>query len=202
MYSKLVALILLLVNFHPWQVPEKATPQSQNDVKTLARTVMTELKNKDFAKLATLIHPQKGLRFEPYSTPFFQGQLFTKQEFQKASTSSKKYTWGSYDGSGEPIELSFSDYYKKFVYNKDFLKLEPKYYPENFKKYTHNGLEAYDPNDNDWDKNYPEASAAYYYWPDPEYGEGGGDWASITLVFEKEKTVWYLVAIIHDQWQI
>lgn len=36
------------------------------DIIPIAYKVLLQIKNKDFKKLSLIIHPKKGLRFEPY----------------------------------------------------------------------------------------------------------------------------------------
>src|SRR5690606_8352268 len=105
----------------------------------------------------------------------------------------KEFLWGYYDGSGEPIKLSVSSYFDKFVYDRDFLNAPQQ--QVNIILGQGNSL-------NNMKELYPSSDFTEFYFPGfkPEYG--GMDWVSLRLVFKKEKSKAYLLAIIHDQWTI
>jgi len=156
--------------------------------------VLTAIKNYDLEKLASAVHPDKGVRFSPYGYVDVDKDLvFTAEKVKKLATDSTLYHWGYYDGSGEPIRLKFSDYYKKFIYDVDFLNAEQVGYNKTLGhgNSLNNSFEVY--------KN--SIIVEYYFSGfDPQYG--GMDWRSLRLVFEKKGDIWYLVGIIHDQWTI
>lgn len=217
MASKLIALILILLNFPASMVGEKPNikgtkveqisssrlAQAKPALDSKAKETLSALKTKNFEKLASIIHPQKGIRFEPYSAENFDGASFSALEFKQILHSREKILWGTYDGSGEPIEATFNEYYQKFIYSHDFAALQPvdSVSMEYWKKNLKNSLSVYVPGNN-WEKNYPDARVFYYSWPDPEYGDGQGSWGALALVFEMKNNEWYLSAIGHDQWQI
>jgi len=156
--------------------------------------VLAAIKAKDMETLAQAVHPDKGVRFSPYAYVNTETNLvFTSDQIRKLPSDEKVYVWGSYDGSGEPIELSFADYYNKFVYDKDFLHAEEIGYNKILGKGNSliNISEVY-----------PEAKFVEYHFPGFEPKYEGMDWKSLRLVFEKKASVWYLVGIIHDQWTI
>src|SRR5690606_28406513 len=73
--------------------------------------VIELIKEKDMKGLSEFVHPTKGLRFSPYAyVDVEKDQVFTKEEVAKLGEDTKTYTWGNYDGSGEPIDLNFNDY--------------------------------------------------------------------------------------------
>jgi hypothetical protein len=159
-----------------------------------AMDILTAIKNYDMEKLAGAIHPDKGVRFSPYGYVDVDNNLiFTADEVKNLSTDSKTYLWGHYDGSGEPINLKFSDYYKIFIYDVDFVNAEQVGYNKtlSFGNSLNNSFEVY--------KN--SIIVEYYFSGfDPQYE--GMDWRSLKLVFEKKDDIWYIVGIIHDQWTI
>ena len=154
--------------------------------------VLTAIKNYDMEKLADAVHPDKGIRFSPYGYVDVNNDLvFTAEKVKNLAVDSKKYFWGHYDGSGEPIILNFSDYYKKFIYDVDFVNAEQVGYNKTLGhgNSLNNNFEVY--------KN--SIIVEYYFSGfDPQYE--GMDWKSLRLVFEKKNDTWYLVGIIHDQW--
>ncbi len=109
--------------------------------------------------------------------------------------------WGRYDGSGEPIRLSFREYVDRFVDDAP---------------YAASGQVAVDTRQgagtvaDDAAEAYPGGRIVEYHVPGTDPSSGGMDWKSLRLVFEKrrgegdagEPGRWYLVGIIHDQWTI
>ncbi|HHV97046.1 MAG TPA: hypothetical protein GXX37_11340 [Clostridiaceae bacterium] len=159
-----------------------------------AREVLTAIKNYDMSKLADAIHPDKGIRFSPYGYVDVDNDLvFTAEEVRNLDSDSKTYLWGYYDGSGEPITLNFSDYYKKFIYDVDFLNAE---------QVGYNKILGQGNSLNNSSEVYKNSIIVEYHFSgfDPQYN--GMDWRSLRLAFEKKGDIWYLVAIIHDQWTI
>ncbi|HAA25207.1 MAG TPA: hypothetical protein DCE11_03680 [Ruminiclostridium sp.] len=159
-----------------------------------ATNVLTAIKNYDMEKLADAVHPDKGVRFSPYAYVDVDKDLvFTAEEVKNLAADTKTYLWGYYDGSGEPINLSFSDYYKRFIYDADFLNAEQVGYNE--------ALGHGNTINNSFDV-YENSIIVEYHFSgfDPQYV--GMDWRSLRLVFEKKDDAWYLVGIIHDEWTI
>jgi hypothetical protein len=200
----LLVLLLTLMQRNPSKAQSTNSLDSvenkipKKDISPIAHKVLLQIKNNDFKKLSLIIHPKKGLRFEPYVEQNWCGISFSTKAFKKAYASSKKYIWGHYDGSGEPIRLSFGDYYKNFIYAKDYNVIAPKYYTTQSipQKYS---ADAADIAKSDWVQNYPHGIVAYYYYPNPAQDM---DWSAIGLVFEKLNNKWYLVAILRDAWRI
>jgi hypothetical protein len=105
----------------------------------------------------------------------------------------KVYTWGIYDGSGLPINLTSAEYYNKFIYDVDFI---------NAPEISYNRIIGKGSTINNAFEVYPNTIIVEYHFSgfDPKYE--GMDWRSLRLVFEEKDIVWYLIGIIHDQWTI
>jgi hypothetical protein len=103
------------------------------------------------------------------------------------------YNWGTYDGSGMPIELTFREYYEEFVYDVDFAR--PDVVGFNERVGQGNSIDNIA-------SAYPDGVMVEYHFEgfDPEYA--GMDWRSLRLVFEEKDGIWYLVGVVHDQWTI
>lgn len=158
-----------------------------------AETVITALKHQDMKQLQRYIHPEKGVRFSPYATIDAEHDLvFKAGQLPGLPQDKTVYTWGTYDGSGAPIQLSFSDYYKRFVYDRDYAKPEKIGYNELVKQGNSviNIREAY-PN---------SIFVETHFSRDADHNEMG--WSSLRLVFQQHAEAWYLVGIVHDQWTI
>jgi hypothetical protein len=171
--------------------PDASTdPQAQ--LKNTAHEVIGYLRDRDLKSLVQWIDPEQGLRFSPYSHINKDTDLVFKADKLPTFKDTNKLKWGTADGSGEPIELSFRDYYEKFVYNQDFegapnVNVNKIIGTGNVK---FNGLEVY-----------PNASFVEYHFPGFDKQLNGMDWQSLVLVFvPSAANDWKLVAIVHGQW--
>ncbi len=173
---------------------EKKEPVS---VEARSREAILALKNDDMEKLADMVHPDKGVRFTPYAyvnTDTEGGNLvFNVEQVRNFPNDNKKYTWGYFDGTGEPIVLTPEEYFKKFVYTADFANAEQTSINKTIG--TGNALE------NQFEV-YPEATIMEYYFSGFDEQYQGMDWQSLRLAFEELDDNWYLVGIIHNQWTI
>jgi len=163
-------------------------------IKETSDKVIRALKDKDAQAISDFVHPEKGVRFTPYtSVDLKQDLVFTAEEVKNFFNDKKKYMWGYYDGIGDEIILTPAEYYDVFVYSKDFANAEKIGYNEilSYGNAVENQFEAY-----------PGAIIVEYYFSgfDPKYE--GMDWQSLRLVFEEYKGDWKLSGIIHNQWTI
>jgi hypothetical protein len=155
-----------------------------------ARQTILALKERDMQQLARLVHPQQGVVFSPYGFVGEERLSFKAEQLPGALNDPTIYTWGSYDGSGEPIDLSFDAYFKRFVYSQDFAQAPQIAYNRIIREGYH--ADQFDPN----------SIMVEYHFPgfDPRFE--GMDWESLRLVFQQAEQRWYLVGIIHNQWTI
>lgn len=156
--------------------------------------VMGLLKDKNMDELANYVHPTKGVRFSPYPYVDVENdQVFTPDELSNALESNEVYNWGNYDGSGEPINLTFEDYYDRFIYDVDFAN--PELIGNNTIIGEGNAIENVE-------EAYPNSRFIEFYFSGFNSEYGGADWRSLKLVFEENEGSWYLVGIIHGEWTI
>lgn len=178
------------------------TPGSDNFVLTptdtllfqLSNEILTAIKEKDFAKLSSYVHPLLGIRFSPYAfIDTLHHQRLLPAELIRLGRQDKRLAWGSYDGSGEPILLDLTKYIGEFVYDADFLVAPQK---------SVNKILASGNSLNNLKTIYPGADFTEFFFPgfDPKYG--GMDWKTLRLVFQTVDKKPRLVAIIHDEWTI
>lgn len=163
------------------------------EVVALAQTVAGALKTADYSRLEEFILPEFCLRFSPY--PYLQASdlAFCPGQLGGLSGSNTLYSWGRYDGSGEPIELSFDSYHQRFVYDQDFF--QPEIVGLNQEVSSGNAI-------NNIPEIFPDGMIVEYHFSgfDPQYG--GMDWRSLRMVFVQEKGGWFLVALVHGEWTI
>lgn len=163
-------------------------------IEETADKVINAIGNRDTEALSEYVHPVKGVRFTPYTYVSLEQDIaFDKDEIKNFFEDENTYLWGYYDGSGEEIRLTPSEYYEKSIYTADFINAEKVGYNEVLS--SGNMLE------NQFDV-YDNAIVVEYYFSgfNPEYE--GLDWQSLRLVFEEYEGNWKLVGIIHNQWTI
>lgn len=163
-------------------------------IKETAYEVLEAIRDKDAEKISAFVHPTKGLRFTPYTYVSVEDDpVFTQEEMKNFFRDRKKYLWGYYDGIGDEIILTPSEYYEKFVYTADFVEAEEVGYNEVLSSgnMLENQFEVYE-----------NPIVVEHYFPnfDPDFY--GMDWRSLRLVFEEYEGSWVLVGIIHNQWTI
>jgi hypothetical protein len=161
----------------------------------LNKEILNLIKKKDYQSLSNHIHPTSGLRFTPYATVNLNNDVVVKpKELVKMMKDNDTHLfWGSYDGTGDPIDLTTKDYFAQFVYDADFLNAE---------KITINKSSAKGNSINNIDSIYPECDYVENYFSGFDKQYGGMDWRALRLVFQKEGERYYLVGIVHDQWTI
>jgi len=166
--------------------------QAQTIIATRSQEVLLALKQKDMKKLASFVHPTKGVRFTPYSYVNLKEDLvFQSSNLKSVLEDTTRHLWGYYDATGKPIKETFLKYYDKFVYDQDFSNAEK----IGFQKILGSGNTA-----NNVFEVYPQAIVVEYFFSGFNPKLDGMDWESLRLVFEKEGDNWFLVGIIHDQW--
>jgi hypothetical protein len=157
-----------------------------------ANDVLLALKNRDMQKLSSFVHPTRGVRFSPYASVDLKKDLvFSTQKISNLLHDKQSYHWGAFDGSGEPIQLSFEEYYKKFIYDADFINAVT--IANNYRAGNGNSIDNIK-------QAYPNAVFIEYHFPGFDKQYSGIDWKSLRLVFEKKNDIWYLIGIVHDQW--
>ena len=164
-----------------------------DEVIALAQTVAAALKESDYKRLELIVHPESCLRFSPYPNLQSSDLTFCPDQLADLPGSSTLYSWGQYDGSGEPIQLTFDEYHQRFVYDQEFFQPEV----VGFNQEVSSGNII-----NNIPDLYPDGMIVEYHFPgfDPQYG--GMDWRSLHMVFIEDSGEWYLVALVHGEWTI
>lgn len=166
-----------------------------DDVRATAQQVVVALSAHDMARVASFVHPTRGLRFSPY--PYVDttnDRIVSARDVATLWLSADSTRWGSYDGSGEPIVLPYSAYHAKFVYDVDFQhapRVVIDSQPLGRGNATNNLAEVY-----------RGASIVEYHWPGKDPAANGMDWRSLWLAFERDQARWYLVGVVHGAWTI
>lgn len=160
----------------------------------LTAQVLTSIKNNDFNSFSKFIHPKYGVRFSPYAfIDTLKDVKLLSSEILDLVKKQSAINWGSYDGSGEMITLNINGYFKKFVYNADFLNAENK----SINKIMQTGNTI-----NNIDSVYKNCYFTENHFSGIDKKFEGIDWCSLRLVYKKYNDNYYLVGVIHDQWTI
>jgi hypothetical protein len=169
-----------------------AAARADTSLSEVINAVLEALDKRDYTALAGYIHPEKGVRFSPYGYIDTNAhQHFSKDAFLDAMKANRQMKWGSYDGSGDPIQLTVINYFNKFVYDKKY-----KDAPEvglNRQISKGNSL-------NNLSNIYPNSIFTELYFPGDMKKYNGMDWKSLKLVFLRYNGKPYLVGVVHDQW--
>lgn len=171
----------------------KMTPE-QASITIAARTLETvqALRDKNWEKVAGLVHPERGVRFSPYAyVQLDKDRQFPADRMKNLPSEKALIEWGTHAGSGEPIMGTFMDYYGKFIYDVDFAAAPQVLYnqPRSRGNTINNIRQAY-----------PDAIVVEYHYPGFDPKHGGLDWRSLYLTFESKGKAWYLTGVIHDSW--
>ncbi len=179
----------------PIPTPTEVTPDETQPLVEAADAVMLALHERDMEALATFVHPIMGVRFSPYTYVEEDHLVFMPEELPGLLdyTTDEVYIWGAFDGTGDPIEMPFYEYYDRFVYSAYFINPEEKGINEEI---------GWSSMINNIDEFYPSSQFVEYHFSgfSPQYG--GMDWRSLRLVFIEEEGTWWLVGIVHDEWTI
>ena len=178
------------------QHPEPKTTgidHADSSILQAARQVVEAFKAKDGKRLAKLVHPEKGVRFSPSAYVDVESEVvFFRAKVSQFWTDRKTYTWGFADGTGDPINMTPSQYCDRYIMDRDFLHAS---------SISVNNDRARGNTNNNAASVYPQgARVEYYIEPSPGEGVPEFDWAALRLVFERSGGSWFLVAVIRDEW--
>ena len=158
-----------------------------------AREILGILNARDYVSLSQIAHPERGIVFVPYATVNLASDCcFTPSQIANFASDNSKYIWGVYDGSGEPVELTPSEYFNEFVFDVDFTKCND--FGINEVLRIGNSLENIE-------DAFPGCVYVDCYMPDPAE-EGGPNWQSLRLVFEEYDGKLMLSAIVHNEFTV
>lgn len=162
----------------------------------LTDNILRTIKNKNYAALASLIHPVEGIRFSPYAYIDTVHHIkFSSSTFiaQANAGDQEVLLWGEFDGTGDPIKMTLNTYMKRFVYDVDFIKPEKR----SVNKFISGGNSL-----NNLLAVYKDCDFTESHFSGFEEKYGGHDWRTLRLVFKERNKRFYLVGVVHDEWTI
>ena len=169
------------------------TLQARKELLTFCYDVLQALEDKDYATLSTYIS-KDGVRFTPYSTVDTASDLvLSSSQIGSAALNTETYTWGSEDGSGEPIRLTINDYMSQYVYDATYT-LAPRI---GINEIIQSGNARENVSDF-----YSNAQFVDFNFPGLDPAENGLDWCSLKVVITTEEDSFKLVGLIHSEWTI
>ncbi|MCP1225787.1 hypothetical protein [Sebaldella sp. S0638] len=174
----------------------KAKPKvSEENIYELKKTnqiVIKLIKERDVNALAEYVHPKKGILFSPYSDiKNNENMVIDEKELVKIYDKNAELVWGTYDGTGARILLTFDDYFDRFIYDSDYIEYEPNFDGIMGTGNTYENINSI----------FPDSEIVEYYIPGTEK-YAYLDWKSLRLVYELYKGKYYLTAIVHNEWTI
>jgi hypothetical protein len=169
--------------------PEATPPAALEAASARAQAAVRALRDRDWNALAALVDPERGVRFSPYSYVDDHDVRLTAAQLITSWRDERKRRWGSFDGTGDPIDLSFAAYYRRFLYDADFARGGPR--PAGFAENT---------SDNASERYGAGAVIVEFYLPPSE--PDGYDWRALRIALARRAETYYVVGIIHAQWTI
>ena len=165
-------------------------------LRQLTNEILSAIKQGEYRKFANFIDPVNGVRFSPYGyVDTLRDMVFSKERFLQYvdMTEQDKLIWGAFDGTGDTILMTIDEYFKRFVYDVDFLNAEKRKMNQYFGvgNSLRNIKAVY--KDCDFIENHFQGFEKKYE---------GMDWRSLRLVFCNRDNRYYLKGLVHDQWTI
>ncbi len=163
-------------------------------IMNLAYKAVSYIRLNDYTSLSVLVHPEFGLVLSPIPTVnLSSNQCFSAEQVAGFGSDSTEYVWGVAGDSGEPIELTPSEYIARYVYQQDYASA--KTIGINHILRSGNSLE------NILDV-FPDAEFVDFYMPGEAIGETDSSWTILRLVFEEYDGSLMLAAIIHSEYSV
>lgn len=161
---------------------------------TLSSRVLQLLAGNQLRSLADWVHEDLGICFSPYAyADSARMRCMTAKGLRYlASIPDSTRRWGEQDGTGEPLRLSWNQYRRRFVWDKDYAALGKRRNAPAAAR-GNSPLNAY--------TQFPGAAVVEWHVPGSER-YAYMDWGSLYLVYQFRDGRWWLRAVVHDQWTI
>ena len=166
---------------------------SNAELSALSYNILEYIKDGDYSSLSRVAHPELGILFSPQATiELSTNKRFSAAEIAVFGSDTNVYVWGVYSASGEPIEMTPTEYFSRFVFHKDYTAAP--FIGVNQIIRTGNALE------NILDV-FPDMQFIEFHIPgDKPDSTEDFDWRTLRLGFEEHNGSLWLTAIIHSEW--
>jgi len=178
-----------LKNINRLSEPQKIVQQDSISIILAAYSCLYYLESGAYDSLAKMVHPESGLRIVPMVNCTPSNPLFGALKLKSIWDSDSSIFWGIADGSGDSIVLTFENYKKKFLQNRDYKSATPEITNKPFHfTNTRQNIQEFFPKSNlvDFTVNPKEDM----------------DWGSLIFVFKIYEGQWKLVGILSNYWTI
>lgn len=172
---------------------QELTLAAQKRLSRRAEQVLMALKDQRFDTLAEVTHPARGLCFSPSAHVRGSSPVFESEGLRQLPQTEHPIFWGNEALSGDSLNLTFKQYYSRYLYDRDYLAADSIFF-----NYHHqrgnvvNNLRSAFGN---------HAVVIEYFVPgNSDYSQL--DWRSLRLVFAPHADEWFLVGVVHSQWMM
>lgn len=161
------------------------------DVAVIAWEALNGLRNQDLAAFAEFVHPDLGVCFVPFTYISTENPCFMPAQVATLWDDDTVYDWGGHAATGEPIALTYRDYWAEHIYVNDYFRAPMIGYDTNMVPggMIDNSAEVF-----------PGSHFVEFHYDgfNPEYG--GLDYRTLRIILAPEGGDWYVVAVVDNQW--
>ena len=168
--------------------PTYGYPLIESKVEDVAMYLLNRLNEKNWHAVSALTSRDFPLKISPKvhldsNTFTLDGNLLAKLEL-----SGEEIIWYSNTASGEPMEMNFAEYANQFIFDNDYTTAE--FHVDEY--ISRSSLI------NNIKEEFPNCKTVEAFIQN----EGEMNWQSLNMVFKYIDNKYYLVALIHDQYEI
>ncbi|MDX1652192.1 MAG: hypothetical protein R3277_06855 [Brumimicrobium sp.] len=209
-FTYILALMILMA-CHPSdetaleEEPERDTVIVKENIEYLEQELIGEKDAVTFAKhivkllkeghmVALEVGSASSVYFSPYSyVDTAHVQEVQSIRFTQLYTGDEKLIWGVYDGTGDPIKMTFKEYLNRFALDFDPLAEGVQVSKDTIPSSRGNSL-------NNVREVFPKSTVIEFYKPasDPS----GMNWRSLMMVLLEKDGKYRLKALVHSEWTI
>lgn len=155
--------------------------------------VLQNFESENYRALAEWVS-KEGVRFSAYAfIDTTNDMVLSADKIKTAASSTEKLNWGSFDGSGDPIEMTMVDYFADFVTDAAFAKSD---------EITVNKVSQRGTTNNNIEEAYPGCDVVDFFIKGENPDFDGMDWKALRLIFKTTEGKTWLVGVVHDEWTI
>ena len=158
----------------------------------ISEEILNHIKTRNYKKFALFIHPKDSIRFSPYANiDTTKDRVLSSDQFLQLAKQKKEINWNSSWDAEKPELLNIDGYFKKFVYDVDFLNADL----ISINQYHSQGTDL-----NNINEAYPGCDVVEFFFSGFEEKYEGLDFRALRLVYNIRNNKIFLVGIVHDEW--